>query len=95
MPAVGFEPTPFRNGALSHRLRPLGQTVLYEIAAKKDFLLTSTTTPKRILGDFVKLLATQRRLEVYGDACGKRKHFLIVELAGRGALRKRNAQCTN
>ena len=26
--AVGFEPTPFRNGALSHRLRPLGQTVL-------------------------------------------------------------------
>ena len=28
--AVGFEPTPFRNGALSHRLRPLGQTVLSE-----------------------------------------------------------------
>ena len=28
--AVGFEPTPFRNGALSHRLRPLGQTVLVE-----------------------------------------------------------------
>ena len=27
MTAVGFEPTPFRNGALSHRLRPLGQTV--------------------------------------------------------------------
>ena len=26
--AVGFEPTPLRNGALSHRLRPLGQTVL-------------------------------------------------------------------
>ena len=25
---MGFEPTPFRNGALSHRLRPLGQTVL-------------------------------------------------------------------
>ena len=25
---VGFEPTPFRNGALSHRLRPLGQSVL-------------------------------------------------------------------
>ena len=25
--AVGFEPTPFRSGALSHRLRPLGQTV--------------------------------------------------------------------
>ena len=26
--AVGFEPTPFRNGALSHHLRPLGQTVM-------------------------------------------------------------------
>ena len=25
---VGFEPTPFRNGALSHRLGPLGQSVL-------------------------------------------------------------------
>ena len=24
---VGFEPTPLRNGALSHRLRPLGQSV--------------------------------------------------------------------
>ena len=27
MTAVGFEPTPLRNGALSHRLRPLG--ILY------------------------------------------------------------------
>ena len=27
MTAVGFEPTPLRNGALSHRLRPLGHTV--------------------------------------------------------------------
>ena len=26
--AVGLEPTPLRNGALSHRLRPLGQTVM-------------------------------------------------------------------
>ena len=25
---MGFEPTPLRNGALSHCLRPLGQTVL-------------------------------------------------------------------
>ena len=24
---MGFEPTPSRNGALSHRLRPLGQSV--------------------------------------------------------------------
>ena len=28
MTPVGLEPTPFRNGALSHRLRPLGQSVL-------------------------------------------------------------------
>ena len=27
MTPVGFKPTPFRNGALSHRLRPLGQSV--------------------------------------------------------------------
>jgi hypothetical protein len=27
MTLVGLEPTPFRNGALSHRLRPLGQSV--------------------------------------------------------------------
>ena len=27
MTAVGFEPTPLRNGALRHRLRPLDQTV--------------------------------------------------------------------
>ena len=28
MTTVGFEPIPFRNGALSHRLRPLGPSVL-------------------------------------------------------------------
>ena len=28
MTPVGFKPTPFRNGALSHRLRPLGQSVI-------------------------------------------------------------------
>lgn len=33
MTAVGFEPTPLRNGALSHRLRPLGQTVLVHTGA--------------------------------------------------------------
>ena len=29
--AVGFEPTPFRNGALGHRLRPLGQSAIGSI----------------------------------------------------------------
>ena len=32
MTAVGFEPTPLRTGALSQRLRPLGQTVLKRIS---------------------------------------------------------------
>ena len=28
MAAVGFEPTPFQNSALSYRLRPLGQATM-------------------------------------------------------------------
>ena len=32
MTAVGFEPTPLRTGALSQRLRPLGQTVLFKVS---------------------------------------------------------------
>ena len=36
MTAVGFEPTPLRNGALSHRLRPLGHTVL--VMERGDYL---------------------------------------------------------
>ena len=40
--AVGFEPTPFRNGALSHRLRPLGQTVI-----KNIYQNVRLTVPKR------------------------------------------------
>ena len=31
MTAVGLEPTPLRTGALSQRLRPLGQTVLRHV----------------------------------------------------------------
>ena len=46
MTAVGFEPTPLRNGALSHRLRPLGQTVLL------DFF-SNQSVP--VLGSFLKL----------------------------------------
>ncbi len=39
MTPVGFEPTPFRNGALSHRLRPLGQSVvtLLQVASLGPF----------------------------------------------------------
>ena len=32
---MGFEPTPLRNGALSHRLRPLGQTVMFSLREVK------------------------------------------------------------
>lgn len=39
--AVGFEPTPFRNGALSHRLRPLGQTVLLRGKARRQAVARS------------------------------------------------------
>ena len=35
MTAAGFEPAPLRHGALSHRLRPLGQTVL--VKQTKDY----------------------------------------------------------
>ena len=36
MTAVGFEPTPLRTGALSQRLRPLGQTVLINSLLKQS-----------------------------------------------------------
>ena len=45
MTPVGFEPTPLRNGALSHRLRPLGQSVL----GSTFWLLDSCYTT--VLGD--------------------------------------------
>ena len=36
--AVGFKPTPLRTGALSQRLRPLGQTVLINSLLKQSLL---------------------------------------------------------
>ena len=36
MTAVGFEPTPLRTGALSQRLRQLGQTVLTVCGVSTD-----------------------------------------------------------
>ena len=35
MSAVGFEPTPLRTGALSQRLRPLGETVVLLLHANR------------------------------------------------------------
>jgi hypothetical protein len=37
MTAVGFEPTPLRTGALSQRLRPLGQTVMEAMCEQGPF----------------------------------------------------------
>ena len=42
---VGFEPTPLRNGTLSHRLRPLGQSVLGSTFWPQDSCYTA------LLGD--------------------------------------------
>ncbi len=38
---MGFEPTPLRTGALSQRLRPLGQTVMADSSGKKTTTKTS------------------------------------------------------
>ena len=46
--AVGFEPTPFRNGALSHRLRPLGQTVIVACKPVTQTSLPSATSATRV-----------------------------------------------
>ena len=51
MTAVGFEPTPLRTGALSQRLRPLGQTVLMSSdsigASNGEVKLQEATSPTR------------------------------------------------
>ena len=47
MTPVGFEPTPFRNGALSHRLRPLGQSV--HVVCGQVILLRGPANGKGIL----------------------------------------------
>ena len=43
--AVGFEPTPLRNGALGHRLRPLGQIVMPEGVARRCVSLRLSLAP--------------------------------------------------
>ena len=40
--AVGFGPTPLRNGALSHSLRPLGQTVIFAKEPVKQAIVAKT-----------------------------------------------------
>ena len=48
MTAVGFEPTPLRTGALSQRLRPLGQTVLSIHPFHDDIEFAGTSTKENI-----------------------------------------------
>ena len=47
MTAAGIEPTPLRTGALSQRLRPLGQTVLRDAGANKVPPLPTTKFLRR------------------------------------------------
>ena len=47
--AVGFEPTPLRTGALSQRLRPLGQTVSINTAKRHSHY--TTRIPTRVAMD--------------------------------------------
>ena len=49
MTAVGFEPTPLRTGALSQRLRPLGQTVSINTAKRHSHY--TTRIPTRVAMD--------------------------------------------
>ena len=46
--AVGFEPTPLRTGALSQRLRPLGQTVLTQWLALRRCCCKTEQPHKRL-----------------------------------------------
>ena len=48
MTPVGFEPTPFRNGALSHRLRPLGQSVLGVHCVLRALMSSSSCSERQI-----------------------------------------------
>ena len=58
--AVGFEPTPFRNGALSHRLRPLGQTVLVTWQPPRGFPATIVAGTAKAHCSFVQRAGHRR-----------------------------------
>ena len=77
---MGFEPTPFRTGALSQRLRPLGQTVL------GLYLLVHMA----VLGDhrMHSVMGAGRKLRMACNSCchavmlGERAHDMMGNLAG-------------
>ena len=75
MTAVGFEPTPLRNGALSHRLGPLGHTVL--VMQRGELSEAQTKAPQHSFGarqGWVKFLA--QSISAYD---GKSAKYLLVE----------------
>ncbi len=70
MTPVGFEPTPLRNGALSHRLRPLGQSVdecgvSYDMTERWH---TSWTSPMFFGGAQLAIWASQHGGQVCSGA---------------------------
>ena len=72
---VGFKPTPLRNGALSHRLRPLGQSVLGSTFWHQDICFAA------LLGEFFltsRYLWARRRAPIFPLArrpSGSQPHF--------------------
>ena len=60
MAAVGFEPTPFRNSALSYRLRPLGQTTIIAFAL---FRVPNPSDEKLLNANF--MLFTAKRFSIF------------------------------
>lgn len=81
MTAVGFEPTPFRNGALSHRLRPLGQTVLRIDALRfrhdaSRIAECWTTNPHPLLSRLKPGGCGRWQSVCEGSNCGARAHAL-------------------
>ena len=107
--AVGFEPTPFRNGALSHRLRPLGQTVL-DTLMRFHFFLARSMAPRSWRFWPVRLARRKAALHacrecgaaVVGEPCAARGRpksaALQISCAGgssAGRKHGRNVRCCN
>ena len=80
MTAVGFEPTPLRTGALSQRLRPLGQTVLVseKLACKYQTHVLGVVQHAWIRLDQTITCVECRRV---GDACCTTYHCTAFSAA--------------
>ena len=77
--AVRFEPTPFRNGALSHSLRPLGQTLMCDWIKKNKALSKQEISRIHILcADMI--LSACSRAEEYVFAVRKLLEISLQDL---------------